>query len=154
MCFTATLPAAHLHRFRVEGHEYTDNNGGKNYLVSANLAPAPHTLALVHRVKVALEEVVFDAARGTHNVNVIVSNVAYHKTVVVRASGDGWATHTDYPAFYVGTVADNVDKFTVRVPACMGANIVRKHAPAAWCHAHASRPRFTLRELGGAARTI
>ena len=51
-----------------------------------------------------------------------VANVAYHKTVAVRVTTDGWATQTDVTADYVPRSNDGTtDRFSFRIVLPYGA---------------------------------
>ncbi len=108
-------------RYLQIGLEDEHKHEGSRYLTACFSQPGalPDFNLRVEHKKVMLENCLVDDRSMTITGTVRVANVAYHKSVVVRYTINGWVTHLDANACYVHNSNDiRTDRFsfTINVP--------------------------------------
>lgn len=102
-------------KLEVEGEEYWDNNGGKEYYLCRNyqLNNSYNSRYVLGKINVSL----VDSGRGfdyTKNKdyivgNILVRNLDYNKDVKVRYTIDNWFTFKEKEAYYQELNSDNIE---------------------------------------------
>ncbi|MDR0292838.1 MAG: CBM21 domain-containing protein [Oscillospiraceae bacterium] len=86
-------------RYDVPGQTYWDNNGGQNYTVYSGGWGAAERVAFGSGALFVRSYGASDTLTGS----VVLANLAYQKTVIVRYTTNGWASYTDIYATYGGS---------------------------------------------------
>ena len=92
-------------KYVADGETFWDNNNGKDYTGSDVLGTAP----------VTSERLGYQYDKNNFQVNAVLQNYAYNKSVFVRYTTDGWKTSNDQALTYSKTNANGTETWTAKL---------------------------------------
>lgn len=100
-------------KYVADGETFWDNNNGKDYTGADVIGSAP----------VASERLGYQYDKANYQINAVLQNYAYNKSVFVRYTTDGWKTFDDQALIYNKTNANGTETWTSKLDLANYSNV-------------------------------